>query len=104
MGYDRDLLDRPSGNLMMTDLERRLKEAREDGKRDAEKEHAKFVLKCHLIKHLLWFAFGCFIGGGAAIEGGEPFGTVIIWACITGFVVSFIKWILFGIILAILGC
>ena len=88
----------------MADLERRLEEAREDGKRDAEKEHAKFVLKYHLIKHLLWFAFGCFLGGGAAIESGEPFGTVVLWACITGFVVSFIKWILFGIILAILGC
>ena len=90
----------------MTDEEYRneIEKAKEEGKREAEKEHAKSELKYHLIKHLLWFAVGCFIGGGAAIEGGEPFGTVVLWACITGFVVSFIKWILFGIILAILGC
>ena len=75
-----------------------LEEAREEGRREGKAEAAKSQLKLFLVKHLILFALGCFIGGGVAIESGQSAGVVVLCAGITGFFFSFIKWILFGVI------
>ena len=90
--------------LRMPNVEQKLEEAREEGRREGKAAAAKYRLKFLLFKHLIWFAFGCFIGGGAALENGQPLDVVVLCAVITGFVFSFIKWILFGVVLTILGC
>lgn len=88
----------------MLNFEQKLESAREKGRREGKAEAAKSQFKFLLVKHLIWFAFGCFIGGGAALENGQPLDVVVLCAVITGFVFSFIKWILFGVVLTILGC
>ena len=88
----------------MTDLDRQLKEAREEGRREAEVEQAKSELRFYLIKHLVWFVIGCLVGGGVAIHAGAPSQWVLICAVGTGFVVSFIQWIILALFLSILGC
>lgn len=86
------------------DFQKQLNQAKEEGRKEAQREQAKSELRYRLFKHLIWFAIGCFIGGGAAIENGQPLDVVVLCAVITGFVFSFIKWILFGVVLTILGC
>ena len=88
----------------MTHWEQKLEETREEGWREGKSAAAKSQFKFLLVKHLIWFALGCFIGGGAAIGNGQPLGVVVLCAVITGFVLSFIKLILFGVFLTILGC
>ena len=88
----------------MSDLARQLKEAREEGRREAEVEQAKSELRYHLVKHLVWFVIGCLVGGGATIHAGAPSQWVLICAVVTGFVLGFIKWIILALFLSILGC
>ena len=86
------------------DFQKQLNQAKEEGRKEAQRELAKSELRYRLLKHLICFAFGCFIGGGVAIENGQPLGVVVLCAVITGFILGFIKWILFGVVLTILGC
>ena len=88
----------------MTDLDRQLKEAREEGRSVAEVEQAKSELRFYLTKLLVWFVIGCLVGGGVAIHAGVPSQWGLICAVGTGFVFSFIKWIILAIFLLILGC
>ena len=88
----------------MLNVEQMLESVREEGRREGKSEAAKSQLRLFFIKHLILFVLGCFIGGGTAVENGQPLGVVVFCAVITGFILSFIKWILFGVVLTILGC